>query len=386
MVRTLILLLLGSVSIALAAPEITRPVNDPNDYIDAIEFVDIELAIEEHRKKTGVQIAVLVVDTTHGVPIEDFSMQVARQWGGGSAERDDGLLFTLAIKDRRMRIEVGYGLEPAVSDALAIQITGSIKPKLKAKAYGAAVAQVVEKLRHATAHLDPTQVAAGLPRPARPQYLHSQTNLLIMFLALLFVFTGTRWGKTWVKQAAVAAFVCAGTAVFLGPTGPGWAGVMFIQLIIARILLQWLMPERLGLPKPEAPKLGSFAASPSLYRGCLLFFWFLWPVISWEDPVLDGAYPETGYAFIGACYVWVGTIASVVVVGSLLHFVRLIFSGSSSGSGSYSGGYSGSTYSSSSSWSSSSSSSSDWGSSSSFDSDWGGGGGDFGGGGASDSW
>jgi uncharacterized protein len=63
--------------------------------------------IRSHRRKTGVQIAVLTVRTTGGIPIEEFSLTTAEKWGGGTGERGDGLLFTMAADDRRMRIEMG---------------------------------------------------------------------------------------------------------------------------------------------------------------------------------------------------------------------------------------------------------------------------------------
>jgi uncharacterized protein len=82
--------------------------------------LDDKLAAFENRK--GSQIAVLLVRTTAPEAIEEYSLRVAEAWRLGREGVDDGALFLAALDDRRMRFEVGYGLEGAVPDALARRI------------------------------------------------------------------------------------------------------------------------------------------------------------------------------------------------------------------------------------------------------------------------
>ena len=72
--------------------------------------------------KTTAQLAVLTINTLDGEPIEDYSLEVLRQWGIGSKEQNNGALIVVAVKDRRSRIEVGYGLEGSLPDGLTGRI------------------------------------------------------------------------------------------------------------------------------------------------------------------------------------------------------------------------------------------------------------------------
>lgn len=72
--------------------------------------------IAEERKATGNQIAILMVKSLEGDALEDYSLRVARGWGVGQKDRDSGVLLLVAKDDRKLRIEVGYGLEGALTD------------------------------------------------------------------------------------------------------------------------------------------------------------------------------------------------------------------------------------------------------------------------------
>jgi uncharacterized protein len=87
---------------------------------EALSNLDAKLAAFEDRK--GSQIAVLLVRTTAPEAIEDYSLRVAEEWRIGRGGVDDGAVLVVALDDRRMRFEIGYGLEGAVPDALARRI------------------------------------------------------------------------------------------------------------------------------------------------------------------------------------------------------------------------------------------------------------------------
>lgn len=78
--------------------------------------------IAAERAQSGNEIAVLMVRSLEGEALEDYSLKVARAWGIGQKERDSGVLLLVAKDDRRLRIEVGYGLEGALPDIRANQI------------------------------------------------------------------------------------------------------------------------------------------------------------------------------------------------------------------------------------------------------------------------
>ena len=82
--------------------------------------------LRDFEQRTGTQIAVLLVDTTRPETIEQYSIRVLEQWPIGRGGSDDGVLLLVAKDDRRLRIEVGYGLEGVIPDALSKRIISEI--------------------------------------------------------------------------------------------------------------------------------------------------------------------------------------------------------------------------------------------------------------------
>jgi uncharacterized protein len=83
--------------------------------------------------QTGRQLVVVTVPDLQGYPIEDYGYQLGRQWGIGEAKADNGVLFIVAPNERKVRIEVGYGLEPMLTDALSsVILQTAVIPKFKA--------------------------------------------------------------------------------------------------------------------------------------------------------------------------------------------------------------------------------------------------------------
>src|SRR5690606_11237196 len=112
--------------------------------------IEAELAALEARK--GSQIAILIVPTTQPEPIEQYAIRVAEQWQIGRGEVDgrrvdDGVLTVVAKYDRRVRIEVGYGLEGAIPDAYARRIIDeAIAPRLRQGDYAGGLRAAVDDL------------------------------------------------------------------------------------------------------------------------------------------------------------------------------------------------------------------------------------------------
>ena len=162
-------------------PEILHPVNDYANILSPAEEETIATMLVDHGKKTGVQIAVLTVNSTDPLSIEEFSIKTAEKWGGGSRERDDGLLFTVAVDDHRMRIEAGYGLEGYITDLKAGRILGGIRDDFKKYAYGQGIEKVVSEIISATDELRPGQ---GVPASVRlwGAFAHITDYYIIFFI------------------------------------------------------------------------------------------------------------------------------------------------------------------------------------------------------------
>lgn len=154
----------ATATLGRAPPAITldAPVTDRADVLSPSAEAHLDATLIAHRAATGVQIAVLTVPTTHGVPIEDFSHDLATAWAGGRAGVDDGVLLTLAIDDRRMRLEVGRGLEAAIPDGAAAAIIESMIPALREGDPREAIATAITAVIAATG--GETSALAALPR------------------------------------------------------------------------------------------------------------------------------------------------------------------------------------------------------------------------------
>src|SRR5262249_41755252 len=75
----------------------------------------LEQILKAERDATTNQIAVLIIPSLEGEILEDYSLRVAEKWKLGNKDRDNGVLWLISIKDRKMRIEVGHGLEGALT-------------------------------------------------------------------------------------------------------------------------------------------------------------------------------------------------------------------------------------------------------------------------------
>jgi uncharacterized protein len=95
---------------------------------------------------TGVQMAIVTLDSLDGQPVEDVSNALYRQWGIGKKGKDEGLLLLIAIKDHKDRIEVGYGLEPNLPDGFVGGVLREARPLLRQGAYGAGLFAAAEEM------------------------------------------------------------------------------------------------------------------------------------------------------------------------------------------------------------------------------------------------
>ncbi len=92
--------------------------------------------LEQYEQETSSQIAILTISSLDGDDLEGFSMRVAEKWKVGQKGKDNGILILVVLNDRRMRIEVGRGLEGVVTDLIAGRIVdGVMKPAFKEQAY-----------------------------------------------------------------------------------------------------------------------------------------------------------------------------------------------------------------------------------------------------------
>jgi len=124
-VRFLVLFAFLSVAttlFALDVPPLTGRVVDSAHVLQAADVDWLTAALKAHEEKTGNQVAVLIVPSLEGEALEEYSHRVATSWKLGQRGIDNGVLLLVAVKERRLRIEVGYGLEGTLTDLRSAHI------------------------------------------------------------------------------------------------------------------------------------------------------------------------------------------------------------------------------------------------------------------------
>ena len=129
------LVLLGtSVFGQLETPKNDGWVTDLAGMLDETQERSLESLMESYRTGTTHEIALLTVPSLEGRPIETFALQVARDWGLGGKDENNGALLVVAKEDRKLRIEVGRGLEGNLTDAVSGRIIRDVMaPEMKAR-------------------------------------------------------------------------------------------------------------------------------------------------------------------------------------------------------------------------------------------------------------
>jgi uncharacterized protein len=139
---------------AVEAAKIPVPrgyVNDYGNMISSSTEADLAAKLKTFEETDSTQIVVLTVHSLEGEPLEDYSIRVAEAWKIGQKVKDNGVLFLVSREDRKMRIEVGRGLEGKLTDLTAGRIIDLVvKPRFKAEDYDGGFTAGVSALIDAT--------------------------------------------------------------------------------------------------------------------------------------------------------------------------------------------------------------------------------------------
>jgi uncharacterized protein len=244
---------------AVAVPPLSGRVVDQTGTLRSDDVASLTQTLKNFEARKGSQIAVLIVPTTDGEAIEQFSLRVAEAWKIGRKRVDDGALLVIAKNDRHLRIEVGYGIEGALTDATTKRIIDEdITPKFKAGDFAGGISAGVERM---------IKVIDGekLPAPAPPQwhgpnpldYIDPFNPFVLVLLFFGGAFLRSILGRligsianggiigllAWLAVGSLAASILAGVVIFAismlaesfasagppvrgrgGYSGGGWSG------------------------------------------------------------------------------------------------------------------------------------------------------------------
>ncbi len=146
-----------------------QPHGNVNDYAGVLspaERTSLEDRVFELRRKTGAQFAVVILQSLEGGQIDDFANKLFKKWSVGEKGKDNGILLLVAIEDRKARVEVGYGIEPILPDALAGRVLDEqLFPAFKRQRYAAGLNQAVSRIAEIVARGEPAQARGKKGRP-----------------------------------------------------------------------------------------------------------------------------------------------------------------------------------------------------------------------------
>ncbi|MBV9078318.1 MAG: TPM domain-containing protein [Methylobacteriaceae bacterium] len=128
-----VLLGAGQAALGQSFPALTGRVVDAANLLPAADRAAIEAKLKAHEDRTGDQVVVATVPGLGDLPVEDYANRLFRAWKLGEAKRNNGVLLLVAPRERKVRVEVGYGLEGALTDAVSsLIIRTAITPKFRA--------------------------------------------------------------------------------------------------------------------------------------------------------------------------------------------------------------------------------------------------------------
>ena len=176
------LLLTLSASAEVAVPPLQARVTDLTGTLSASQVQTLDSQLRAFERAKGSQIAVLMLPSTAPETIEQYSIRVAEAWKIGRARVDDGVILLVAKDDRKLRIEVGRGLEGAIPDALAKRIVSEIiAPHFKSGDFFGGIAAGTDALMKL---IEGEGLPAPEPRPGAGQPIDFQT-IIWLFVALV---------------------------------------------------------------------------------------------------------------------------------------------------------------------------------------------------------
>ena len=235
------LALASSVALAQDYPPVpTGPVYDGADILSPATEAALDARLRDYNRETGRAVIVATVPSINGQPIEPYATGLFADWGIGGEKRDQGLLLLIARDDRKLRIEVGYGLHPYFGGIMAGRVINDvITPRFKAGDFDggvtAGIDTIIEHLARSPA--DAAAVAEAAEAAAAQESSEGGFPIgglfWVAFLFFFFILPALRGGKRRRYRSGVAGAVGdiilweAGKAIARGLSdsdGDGWGG------------------------------------------------------------------------------------------------------------------------------------------------------------------
>jgi uncharacterized protein len=194
-------------------PALTGPVVDDAHLLPEGELSQLSQKLAAYAQQNGTQLVVVTLPTLNGYPIEDYGYQLGRHWGIGQKGKNNGVLLIVDAAERKVRIEVGYGLEGTLTDAQSVLIIHNvITPRFRGGDYAGGITAGADAI---------LAVLGGHYQAVQQEQVRERGGTgFLMFLILIFVFLP-------LLRAMLGRGGWGGT----GRMGGGWLGWLLLGML-----------------------------------------------------------------------------------------------------------------------------------------------------------
>lgn len=225
--------LLALPAFAQTFPPLSGRVVDQAKLLSPAQAADLDAKLTRLEQQSGRQMVVATVASLENYPIEDYGYRLGRAWGLGDKKANDGLILLIAPNDRKVRIEVGYGLEPLVTDALSsVIIQRQILPRFKAGDMPGGIAAATDALAQLL-QLPPDQAQAQAEKLVAESRKDRDggfpISLIFWIIVILFIFGSSianrmGGGRRYRGGGSGPIVIWGGGSDWGGGGGGGWGG------------------------------------------------------------------------------------------------------------------------------------------------------------------
>ena len=234
-------------------PVPTGHINDFAGVLNSSEKQSLEETLVAYKESSKNEIAVVLVRSLEGDTVEDVAVRIFEEWKIGDKEKDTGVLFLAAIEDRKMRIEVGYGAEPFLTDGEAGQILREdVTPSFREGKYGEGVRNAVAAIEKELSQ--PAQEPGESAPVSKPFPI--PLSILVLFFIYLCAFMA-RSKSVWLGAVA-GAISGAGFGWWLGGVAVGTVLAVFFTLL--GVFLDAILSRNFEITKSRGGKTGFFSS------------------------------------------------------------------------------------------------------------------------------
>lgn len=223
---------------AFAYEQLGKPTGFVNDYTGTLSEktkTDLEALLTSFRASGKGEVSVVMIGSLKGDSIENYALELGREWGVGAKGKDNGALLLIAKDDRELRIEVGYGLEGDLTDAKSSRIIRDvITPRFKEGNYDAGVANGVREILGV---IDPTFAGATqtidytTPSATNSGSIDIGWIFALFPIALVWIVSMLARSKSWYAGGIIGGVLGIVVSLFIGLFYGGIIAIVFLTLL-----------------------------------------------------------------------------------------------------------------------------------------------------------